>query len=307
MKLPKFTIGCDPEFFMRKRATGELISAIPFIKGTKDNPELLPQGGNIQRDNVSVEIATDPAEAADQFINNISCTLKEAVKKLPKGHEMVAIPSAYFDEKQLEHPDACIFGCDPDYNAWSMCENEKPYAADPTFRSCGAHIHVGTTGKDANSFLLIFDRKMEFVKIMDCLHGVISTILDSSKEAIDRRQLYGKAGAHRDKPYGVEYRVLSNYWLQSPVTVMLMYHLTQDALQICRERTASKLIVAMGEDEIQTVINKGQQGIALKMIETHLLPILSQDSLHYFHEALAKTKANDMNFDAEWGLKMYQH
>ncbi|MCK4454625.1 hypothetical protein KAU51_04785 [Candidatus Parcubacteria bacterium] len=307
MKNPKFTIGCDPEFFMRERATGKLISAIPFIKGTKHNPELLAQGGNIQRDNVAVEIATDPANTADQFVNNINCTLTEAVKKLPSGHEMIAIPSATFDKDQLEHPDACMFGCEPDYNAWSMCENDKPHAVDPTFRSCGAHIHVGTNGKDSNAFLLDFDRKMEFVKVMDCIHGVISTILDSSKEAIDRRQLYGKAGAHRSKDYGVEYRVLSNYWLQSPITVMMMYHLTQDALLICRERTAKDLIMAMGENEVQTVINKGQSEAAFKMLEINLLPTLSQDSIHYFNEALAKIKNDDMNFDMEWNLKMCEH
>lgn len=304
---PKFTIGCDPEFFMRERATGKLISAIPYIKGTKDKPELLPQGGNIQRDNVAVEIATDPASAPEQFVTNIGCTLKEAVKKLPNGHEIIAIPSAHFDKDQLDHPDACIFGCDPDYNAWKMCENEKPYAEDLTFRSCGAHIHVGTNGKDDNAFLLEFNRKMEFVKIMDCVHGIISTILDSSKAAIDRRQLYGKAGAHRCKEYGVEYRVLSNYWLQSPVTVMMMYHLTQDALRICRKGLAKDLITAMGENEVQTVINKGQYEAAFKMLENHLLPILSQDSTHYFNEALAKIKANDMNFDKEWDLKMETH
>ena len=304
---PQFTIGCDPEFFMRERATGKLISSIPFINGTKHNPELLPQGGNIQRDNVAVEIATDPAQTADQFVKNISCTLKEAIKKLPSGHEIVAIPSACFDEDQLKHPEAHIFGCDPDHNVWTMCENDKPYAADPTFRSCGAHIHVGTDGKDSNAFLLNFNRKMEFVKTMDCIHGVISTILDNSKEAIDRRQLYGKAGAHRSKFYGVEYRVLSNYWLRSPVTVMMMYYLTQDALQICREQAANKLITTMGEEEVQTVINEGKQEVAFKMLENHLLPILNQDSIYYFNEALAKVKVNDMNFNMEWGLEMHKH
>ena len=220
---------------------------------------------------------------------------------------MVAIPSAHFDKDQLEHPDACVFGCDPDYNAWSMDENNTPYTEDQTFRSCGAHIHVGTTGEDANAFLLNFNGKMEMIRTMDCLHGVLSTILDSSKEATDRRRLYGKAGAHRCKEYGVEYRVLSNYWLQSPVTVMLMYHLTQDALHICREALANNLIEAMGGDEVQSVINEGNREAALKMFENHLIPVLSQSSTHYFNEALAKISADDMNFNEEWGLGMNAH
>lgn len=307
MTNPKFTIGCDPEFFMRKRDTGKLISAIPFIKGTKDEPEKLSQGGNIQRDNVAVEIATDPADSFYQFAHNIECTLKEAVKKLPKGHEIVAIPSAHFDKDQLKHPDACIFGCDPDFNAWSMDQNDTPYTEDQTFRSCGAHIHVGTTGEDSNAFLLNFDGKMEVIRIMDCLHGIISTILDSSKEAVNRRRLYGKAGAHRCKDYGVEYRVLSNYWLQSPVTVMLMYHLTQDALHICRESLANDLIAAMGKDEVQSVINDGNKEAASKMFEDHLLPVLSQSSTHYFNEALAKISDNDMDFNNEWSLEMHKN
>lgn len=302
--MSNFTIGCDPEFFVKERATGKLISAIPFIKGTKHEPELLPKGGNIQRDNVALEVATDPAETMTQFVTNISQILEEAVKKLPVGHEIVATPSANFDEDQLTHPDALMFGCDPDYDAWKRCDNTRPYAKDPTFRSCGAHIHVGTTGEDENAFLLVFEKKLEMVKIMDCLHGVISTVLDSSKEAVDRRILYGKAGAHRPKEYGVEYRVLSNYWLKSPITVMMVYSLTQDALKICREDKANELIAVMGEDEVQSVINKGKPRVAMKMIENHLLPILSEDSTHYFNEAFKRIKAKDLNFHTEWKFDM---
>ena len=38
-----------------------------------------------------------------------------------------------------------------------------------------------------------------------------------------RRELYGKAGAYRVKPYGVEYRVLSNFWLKSPALMQWVY------------------------------------------------------------------------------------
>ena len=304
MSNSNFTIGCDPEFFVKERVTGKLISAIPFIKGTKRKPELLPKGGNIQRDNVALEIATDPAETIDQFVMHISRTLEEAVKKLPVGCEIVATPSARFDEDQLTHPEALMFGCNPDYDAWKRCENTTPYSSDHTFRSCGAHIHVGTTGKDENAFLLDFEKKLEMVKVMDCLHGIISTILDNSKESVDRRILYGKAGAHRAKEYGVEYRVLSNYWLKSPTTVMMVYSLTQDALKICRNGEADKLIEAMGENEVQSVINKGKPRVAAKMLKNHLLPILSEDSIHYFNEAFAKIKAKNLNFHTEWQFDM---
>ena len=297
-----FTIGCDPEFFLRDKNSGNLVSAIPFIKGTKYAPELLKFGGNIQRDNVAVEVATDPAASLNEFIKNVGCTLKEAVKLLPDGHEIVALPSARFDKSQLKHPDALVFGCDPDCDAWSVCENSPPCASDPLLRSCGAHIHVGTTGADENAFLLEFEGKLSMVKIMDCLHGIISTALDSSEEAVERRKLYGKAGAHRPKEYGVEYRVLSNYWLKSPITVMMIYHLTQDALAICREKRDVALINEMGEDRIKSVINDGLCKDAMMMIEKHLLPILSTDSIFYFNETLAKIRANDMDLNNEWEL-----
>ncbi len=296
------TIGCDPEFFLMERKSGKLISAIPYVTGTKYEPMRLPKGGNIQRDNVAVEIATDPADSLEQFIGNIRNTLTEAVKTLPEDTEIIAAPSASFDPKELEHPEAQVFGCDPDYDAWELKVNEKPCAVDNTFRSCGAHIHVGTDGNDENAFLLEFPGKFQTVKVMDCIHGVISSVLDSNKEAIDRRQLYGKPGAHRPKDYGVEYRVLSNYWLKSPITVMMMYSLTQDALKIVREGKAEELIAEMGESQVKSVISNGDAEAAMKMIEVSLLPRLSQDSIFYFNEALAKVKANDMNFHAEWNL-----
>jgi len=298
-----FSIGTDPEFFLAKKEDGRLISAIPHISGTKEEPAMLPNGGNIQRDNVAVEFATDPATDRDDFVGKIQQTFRDVLTQIPKGHSLAALPSARFDPKELDHPEAKRFGCDPDYDAWKMQENEAPCIQDKCFRSCGAHIHVGHVDGSGNEFLLDFPGKVAMVKVMDCLHGILSTILDNSEEAISRRKLYGKAGSHRPKEYGVEYRVLSNYWLKSPVTVMLIHSLTKDALKIVRDGKADELVAAVGENQIQNVINNGLVDDATKILEKYIMSHLSEDSVHYFNEALAKIKNNDMHLTKEWELE----
>lgn len=294
----KFTIGCDPEYFLRQRESGKLISAIPFINGTKYEPMPLPKGGNIQRDNVALEVATDPADSAVSFVEMVSNVLTEAVNVIPKDTDIVAIASASFDPDQLDHEEAQRFGCDPDYDAWTVAMNDPPCALDMTFRSAGAHIHVGHPKLVDN-----FDAMLALVRIMDCVHGVVSTILDNSKEAIDRRQLYGKPGSHRPKEYGVEYRVLSSYWTKSPVTVMMMYHLSDDALSILFDEGADVLVDEIGANRVQAVIRTGNVEEATRIFEENLAHRLSEDSIHYFNEALAKIKANDMDMVKEWALK----
>lgn len=68
------------------------------------------------------------------------------------------------------------------------------------------HIHIGYLNKGEESNITDIEN---IVKVMDLLLGVQSVLLDMDKE---RRILYGKAGCFRFKPYGLEYRTLSNFW-----------------------------------------------------------------------------------------------
>lgn len=301
MTKKSFTIGTDPEFFLTR--SGKIISSIPHVDGTKEAPKMLPSGGNIQRDNVAVEIATKPAETVGDFINAIEATLKEAVATLPTNSEIIALPSAVVDDKELEHPEAQKFGCDPDFDAWRFAINDAPclMGADENLRSCGAHIHVGTSGNDANAFLSELDGKILMVKTMDCLHGIMSTILDNSEASIERRKLYGKAGAHRPKPYGVEYRVLSNYWLRSPVLVSMIYSLTEDALALVRDGKAQSLIDKISEEEVCRIINTGDIASATKIMDLHLAEVISKESLELFEIAKGMLN-NDIDMYKEWGM-----
>jgi len=143
-----------------------------------------------------------------------------------------------------------------------------------------------------------FTGKIDTVRLMDLFHGIVSTILDCSEGAIERRKLYGKAGCHRPTNYGVEYRVLSNYWFKSPQLVMLMDSLTCDVLQIMRDKKHDELIEAAGADVIQATINNGDDKKAKDIIDSIVSHKMSAQSKDFFGECSSKIK--DYNFNLEW-------
>ncbi len=301
MSTSRHTIGTDPEFFVVDKETGELKSAIPLIDGTKYEPKKMPGGSMIQRDNVALEFATPPAVNGQDFVSKIREAFQDVMKELPAGYDIAPIPSANFSPEQLDHVEAQMFGCDPDFDVWTMTQNTAPYAPDHTFRSCGAHIHVGYTEGSGNEFLLEFGGKFATVKTMDLVHGIISTVLDSSPEAIARKKLYGKAGCHRITSYGIEYRVLSNFWLKSPQLVMLMDSLTVDVLNLVRTNKHEEMIEAIGQDTIVSTINEGNVLVAKEIIDSYLMEVLSETSKDLL--AMCIEKINTFDFKKEWEME----
>ena len=298
----KFTMGTDPEFMLREKETGKLISSIPYIKGTKYAPEILPCGAGLQRDNVVVEFATLPAGSEAAMVNNVRSAFMDIMTRLPKGHELVADPSACYDTDQLEHPEAQEFGCDPDHDAYEMTINTPPFCGDVTFRSCGGHIHLGYVKGTGYKFLLDPMGKIATVLVMDAVHGIISVIIDCSKAAIKRRDLYGKAGCHRPTEYGVEYRVLSNFWLKSPMLVMLMHRLSSDVLEIIRGGKHEELLDDIGKDNIKEIINDGNVKEATTILEQKIKPLLSSESKEILNQCLSD--ANKYEMKKEWKLEV---
>lgn len=203
MSTRQITIGSDPELFLVD-LSGKFISSIDKIGGSKDFPFDIENGCAVQEDNVAVEFNIPPCTSLEQFIDSCEYSLSFLTWKAQQaGLNLQIIPSATFDADQLEDPRAQAFGCDPDFNAWdNMRRNPRPRAAS-NLRSAGGHIHIGGVA-DMNIPLL--------VQALDKFIGVPMVLFDQDTR---RRQLYGKAGACRVKPYGVEYRTVSNEWLAS--------------------------------------------------------------------------------------------
>jgi len=251
------TIGADPELFMMNKQSNTLVSAIHKFGGNKDFPAPLGigEGFSVLEDNVMVEFNIPPASSDKQFVENIQLSLGTIEKRIKDmGFDMSLLASGRFPNEELQDWEAWVFGCDPDYNAYSGIENPKPRTDDdPAFRSCGGHVHVGC-GE------LSFEEVCKAVAFCDLHLGIPSISLDSDTE---RKKLYGKAGAFRVKPYGFEYRTLSNFWIFSPQMIKWVYHATQKAV----EHYKSGFNLEPFYHDIQNAINNNDKGLQQKLIK----------------------------------------
>ncbi len=260
MRKPLFTAGCDPEMFVTLE--GRFFSAIPFIRGTKKKPQPLPSGAFVMRDNVAVEFGIPPANTEDEFVGRILTAIQEVKACFPSEFELAIVPSAHFEMGQLFHPEAQMFGCDPDFNAWNKGRQNEPPESEvtQTFRSCGGHLHTGFVYAKKHPHL--------FIQWHDLFHGMVATKLDDSAEAIARRVLYGKAGCYRPTAYGVEYRTLSNFWIKSENLIRLQYSLTND---ICTGLNSGKMVLPdLEPDIVQKTINEGDSEFATAIVRDFL-------------------------------------
>lgn len=206
-KIDKSTVkmGSDAEVFLYDRARELPFPACGLIGGTKEKPRKLTDDGvAVQEDNVMLEFNTPVSQNRDQWVQNIQKAYRLAVKEIPPTFYPVLAATAKFDPKLLESEQACRFGCEPDFNAWTMEQNPRPEAKDPTKRSAAAHVHLSWANPEG------IDQRCRVIQMADAL-VVLPSLYESGDR--ERRELYGKAGAFRPKEYGAEHRVLDNYWL----------------------------------------------------------------------------------------------
>lgn len=259
--IPKFTLGSDPEAFLVNEQ-GEYVSAIDKIGGSKEVPrplEELGQGFAVQEDNVAIEFNVPPADSKEQFIQNITKArsyLEQEVGRM--GLAFSKQSATPFPISELMHPKAMEFGCDPDYNAWTGKVNPSPKAVDRTLRSAGGHVHVGYKFKDAT-------QAKKFVRYLDLFMGVPATLMDDGEL---RKELYGKRGACRIKPYGVEYRTLSNFWIFNDKHIGWVWDQTERALDAWQKN------VPLDRQLIADAINNNNKDAAQILVAQYGLEVV---------------------------------
>lgn len=250
-------LGSDPELFLTDK-NGNPLAVCGMIGADKWNPMQvpnLPQGFTWQEDNVALEFGIPPAASAEEFIAHIKTVQADFFKK-KKHLSFSKLSCIVFPDEQMTAPASRIFGCEPDYNAWTGKVNKKPEPPVPNMRSAGGHIHVET---DLD--------KRSVIQAMDLYLGVPSVLMDAGK---DRRKLYGKYGAYRSKPYGVEYRVLSNFWIFEDKHIKWVWENTERALDAVKQ----KLPVKDLQQYIRKAINEGNKKEAQALVHTCNLEVV---------------------------------
>jgi len=220
-------VGADPELFITK--DGKPVSAHGVVPGTKIHPYKVEYGA-VQVDGMALEFNIDPACTSQQFRYNIQEVLRHLKDMVPEEFDFSYESCVHFDVDYIkaQPEEAQALGCDPDYDAYTEEVNSPPDASQG-LRTAAGHIHLGwrkPEEEDDNAFF----KAIAITKQLDYMLGLPSLLLDPGGQ--ERRALYGRAGAFRPKPYGVEYRVLSNFWIHSPSLHRWVYKATLRAFQL---------------------------------------------------------------------------
>lgn len=243
MLINDVTIGADPELFIINTETGKVVSSIGLIPGEKGDPwvgEDMPKGFGMETDNIVAEFNIPPVRDCAHFINCIEY-MKQYIDKFVKNVNpnlgILCAASQMVDKSELQSPQAKLFGCDVDFNAYTQEPNPKPKGTRTNLRSCGFHIHIGYRNYNTQVSLML-------VKYLDAFLGLPSLLRDPDKK---RRSLYGKAGCFRLTSYGVEYRVLSSKLMEDANSLEFVWNQTMkaiDALNCGRGLPPAELVVA---------------------------------------------------------------
>jgi len=203
-------VGSDAELFLMK--DGMIVSAHGKLKGTKEKPQKTKHG-YVQIDGMAVEVNVKPATSTASFIENTLNVLQDA-RNLLKGFTLISKPVVNFTEEYMSTipPESRQLGCEPDFDAWNEAHVNPEPDASSLYRTGSGHIHIGWGKFHAFTYDHVADCCSLGMQL-DYSLGLPSLLFDNCQM---RRKLYGGAGAFRPKEYGIEYRVLSNAWINNP-------------------------------------------------------------------------------------------
>ena len=290
--------GCDPEIFV-EHGDGSIFPAWEFLPDEETSRlqakrwllERHPRGesevegaswGVVDSNNspLKVPIYWDGAQAEfAPWAKNCLETLHDGTRiglKTILAFAQKKDPQAKLTIKNtIELPDSVLknaddkhiqFRCSRSYNIYDDPGDGIPDARQYKYRCAGGHIHLGfTRGFTAPAI-------EQIVRALDGVLGVVGVSLAAEIDNPERRRTYGRAGEFRLPSHGIEYRVLSNFWLCHPAITMLVFDLARATVRFA-ESGLYNLCWLADEKEVRDIINSCDVQGARKLIKKNLAPL----------------------------------
>jgi hypothetical protein len=267
--------GGDPEFFIGD-PNGGILNSDKFFPG-KDKPiQVMRSGestpiGKVYFDGIQAELGFSHSTCRETVIARIALALATAQSKIAEN-KIVLKPAARVRKAIIDQadPQARIFGCAPDFNAYTRSVNTPPMdASRHLYRYAGGHVHIGTSsyGKLDSAAMKDPENHLAFVKAFDLIVSLPLLALDNAPGSKLRRTKYGKAGCFRPTPYGLEYRTPSCWWLQSPISASLIFGFMRLSWTLSCNKAFDKFmqITKLEEGDIRGIVDEGDLKEAAKV------------------------------------------
>lgn len=259
------SFGSDPEFFFKKGE--EIIGAekvLPpegiYASYNSFDGKLKGIGApQIIIDGIQGELNPNAATCRQNFARSIQSSLRYLVNYLSgaqKDVDVLFAQNVVISKEEMESlsPASKSFGCQPSFNIYG----DSPIGVlDPSqyyFRSAGGHIHLGFYTPETRT---MFQKDPETViKLLDVIVGNTCVMLDRDEGNAIRRRTYGRAGEYRTPKHGLEYRVLSNFWMQHYTVMSMVLALCRFAVNVSLNEAATKAVLdAVDIEKIREAIN----------------------------------------------------
>lgn len=268
-------LGCDPEFFFMEK--GKVLSSEKVLPEVPSKEE----AGMVTIDGVQAEINPTADTCRESHSYYIARCIKKAHSYLKEGQTISFDPIVPIDLKVLAKlsDKAKFFGCTPSFNVY---DSDNKMSIDDSskypFRPAGGHIHLGHSENE--SVKKIINNINLLVPMLDIIVGNTCVLIDRHDGNRERRRCYGRAGEFRTPKHGLEYRTLSNFWLNSYQLMSFVFGLARMAMSIVNSSTekdniAKEIMDAVNQDDIRRAINDNDFELALKNF-SKIKPILNR-------------------------------
>ncbi len=227
-------LGLDPEYSAINKETGLAKSAHLIIGDKKlqqyevagDHPSFVGfrntgemNGAEVERDGAAFEVRSKvQSSCRDNIIPYVAEAMRMSQAELPEDYALSSAPVFTLEDIPKDSPkDVFEFGCNPDYNAYTLQPQVPQLDEGDLRRYTGGHIHVSYWPWAKNNK----EQQAGLAVLMDAYIGLPLVAMMGNAFAegeAERREYYGKAGSFRydDSKGKFEYRVPSGRLLLTP-------------------------------------------------------------------------------------------